>query len=164
MPKPKVIVVSGVPGTGKTIFAKKLAKELGFRYISIDNLDKSIYSGFDPVRKTKIVDTDKMTAAFQQLYNNSKDKGIVFEAHLAHHLPKKLVKLCIILTTDIKTLRARLKKRKYSKEKIEENLQAEIFESIYNEALENKHKVLKVDTSKQFSAAAWKTILRKIDI
>ncbi|MBI2546255.1 AAA family ATPase [Candidatus Woesearchaeota archaeon] len=148
MPKPKVIVVSGVPGTGKTVIAKKLAKELGFRYLSIHNLNKSIYSGYDKERKTRIVDTDKMTAVFQKFLNASKDKGIIFESHLAHHLPKKLVKLCVILTTNIKVLKARLAKRRYSQQKIEENLQAEIFESILTEAQENKHKVLKVDTTK----------------
>ncbi len=148
MTKPKTIVVSGTPGTGKTLFAKKLAKELGFRYISIDNLSKSIYTGYDKARKTKIVDTGRMTAAFQQFLKNSNDKGIIFESHLAHHLPMKLVTLCIILTTDIKALKQRLAKRKYPSSKIQENLHAEIFETCYNEALEQNHNVIKVDTTK----------------
>ncbi len=42
-----------------------------------------------------------------------------------------------------------MKKRKYSKEKIRENLDCEIFDVCYNEALEKGHKVKIVYTDKR---------------
>ena len=50
----KAIVVSGTPGTGKTILSKKLARKLNYRYI---DANKMIYvhrlsEGYDKKRKT----------------------------------------------------------------------------------------------------------------
>ena len=47
----------------------------------------------------------------------------------------------------VKGIKKRLVKRKYSKEKIRENLDAEILDVCLVEALENKHKVKVVDTT-----------------
>lgn len=67
--------------------------------------------------------------------------GIVIDSHLSHYLPKRFVDLCIITKTEIKTLKKRLKKRKYLESKITENLQAEIFDVCYEEALQKKHNI-----------------------
>jgi len=45
-------------------------------------------------------------------------------------------------------MQKRLKRRKYSKEKIRENLDAEIFDVCLNEAMERKHKMLVLDMTK----------------
>src|SRR3989344_6084606 len=49
---------------------------------------------------------------------------------------------------DVKKLKKRLKKRKYSKEKIRTNLDCEIFDVCHIEALENKHNVKVIKTSR----------------
>ena len=49
---------------------------------------------------------------------------------------------------DLKELERRLKNKKYSKNKVRENLDAEIFDICLNEAKENKHKIIVVDTTK----------------
>jgi len=54
--------------------------------------------------------------------------------------------LCIITKTDLKRLKKRLQKRKYSKAKIDENMESEILDICLVEALENKHKVKVVYT------------------
>ncbi|HLG24957.1 MAG TPA: AAA family ATPase [Candidatus Nanoarchaeia archaeon] len=77
-----------------------------------------------------------------------KIKGMIIDSHLSHYLPKKYVDLCIVTKCGISELNKRLKKRKYSKAKIKENLQAEIFDVCRQEALKNKHKVITVDTAK----------------
>ena len=73
---------------------------------------------------------------------------MIIDSHLSHYLPKKYVDLCIVTKCGISELNKRLKKRKYSKAKIKENLQAEIFDVCRQEALKNKHKVITVDTAK----------------
>ena len=48
----------------------------------------------------------------------------------------------------MKILKKRLKKKKYSENKIRENLDAEIFDICLNEAKESRHKVIVIDTTK----------------
>ena len=47
-----------------------------------------------------------------------------------------------------KNIKRRLEKRKYNKEKIRENIDCEIFDVCLTDALENKHKVIVIDTTK----------------
>ncbi|GAF74200.1 unnamed protein product, partial [marine sediment metagenome] len=68
--------------------------------------------------------------------------------HLSHYLPKKYIDLCIITKCNLKTLEKRLKKKRYNKAKIRENLDCEIFDICLNEAKEAKHKILIIDTTK----------------
>jgi len=74
--------------------------------------------------------------------------GLILDSHLSHHLPKRYVDLCIITKCHTDELHQRLKKRRYSKEKIMENVQAEIFDVCLEEAKKNKHTILIQDTSK----------------
>ena len=67
---------------------------------------------------------------------------------MSHYLPKRVVDLCIVTKCDIKVLNKRLKKRRYSKAKIKDNLEAEIFDVCLLEAKKKKHNVLVIDTSK----------------
>jgi adenylate kinase len=170
----KVIIVTGTPGTGKTTLAVKLAKKLSFYYIDVNKIVKkhNISEGYDKKRKTKIIDVKKLNSALikemdnyknsiqnNSIINSNKElsiknknnkfkKGIIIDSHLSHYLPKKHVNLCIVTKCDIKILKNRLKKKKYSKEKIRENLDVEIFDICLNEAKEYKHKIAVVDTTK----------------
>ena len=83
--------------------------------------------------------------------NIKKYKGIIIDSHLSHYLPRKYVDFCIVTKCDIKELNKRLKKKKYDKNKIQENLQAEIFDICLNEARQRKHKILIADTTKGFN-------------
>lgn len=153
----KVISVSGVPATGKTTLSKKLAKKLDFYYIDVNKLISKykLSEGYDRKRRTKIVDVNKLNKLLinkiNQFQKNKKLKGIVIDSHLSHYLPKKYVNLVVVTKCGIKELNKRLKKRKYSQAKIMENLQAEIFNICYNEAVMEKHKVLVIGTTKGFN-------------
>lgn len=153
----KIICVTGTPGTGKTTLAKKLAQKLNYHYLDISQIisKNKLYESYDKKRKTKIVDTNKLNIfiinKIKKLKNTAKYNGIIIDSHLSHYLPKKYVNLCIATKCDIKELNKRLKKRKYPKNKIQENTQAEIFNICYNEALEQKHNILIVDTTKGFN-------------
>ena len=158
----KVIIVTGTPGTGKTTLAKNSAFGLNFLYLDVNRLisKSKLSEGYDKKRKTRIVDVDKLRKFlifkiknFQNENNKKKNSqrkffGIIIDSHLSHYLPNKYVDLCIVTKCDIKELSKRLKKKRFHKEKIKENMQAEIFGICHNEALERKHNVIVIDTSK----------------
>lgn len=157
----KVIIVSGTPGTGKTTIAKNLAKEKNYEYIDVNKIIEiynnkyKIISGYDKKRNTKIIDTDNLNKALIEIIKekkkDKKTKGIVIDSHLSHYLPKKYVDLCIITKCELKKLKKRLEKRGYSKHKIRENLDAEIFDVCRMEALELGHNVRVIDTTNKKS-------------
>jgi adenylate kinase len=142
----RVIVVSGVPGTGKTTIAKKIAKEKKYKYIDVNRVIEKhkLSEGYDKQKHTKIIDTNKLNKVLIRIINEEKEKktkGLVIDSHLVHYLPKEYVDKCIITKCSLKELKKRLKNRGYSKEKVRENLDAEIFDICRLEALEARHNV-----------------------
>jgi adenylate kinase len=147
--KHKLIVISGTPATGKTTLAIWLAKKLKIQRLDLHDYYKQISTGYD--RSGKCYDID--VKRFEKLVREKlKQSDLVVDTHIAHLLPKSLVSLCIITTcSNLKKLEARLKERKYSKKKVRENLDSEIFQICLNESKEKDHKIIEVDTSKRFS-------------
>mgnify|MGYP001594640051 CR=1 FL=1 len=164
----KVIAVSGTPGTGKTILSKKLAKKLNYYYLDVNKLISKykLSESYDKKRKTKIVNVKKLNKSLineiKTMKNNvltKKFKGIIIDSHLSHYLPRKYVDFCIVTKCGIKELNKRLKKKKFDKRKINENLQAEIFDVCYNEALGRKHEIIVVNTTKSINIS---TLAKKL--
>lgn len=139
----KAIIITGSVGTGKTTLAKKIAKEKNSVYIDVNKIIKEnkLSEGFDKKRNCEIIDTEKLNKILIEKIKSSK-KQLIIDSHLSHYLPKKYVERCIVCKCDLKKLKKRLQKRKYSKEKIEENLQAEILDVCLNEAKEIGHKII----------------------
>lgn len=139
----KAVCVTGVAGSGKTRFARKLAKDRNYKYVDVNeviNKNKKVIVGYDNELKTKIVDINKLKKILADIIKKSKRK-LVIDSHLSHYLDKKHVDLVYVIKCDIDELRKRLKKRGYNKKKIEENIEAELMDVCYNEAKEIGHKV-----------------------
>jgi len=149
----KVIIVTGTPGTGKTKIAKKISKEKKYIYLDVKSLIKKnkLNESYDHARKTYVVDTNKLNRIIVSDYINSlkkdkKIKGIVIDSHLSHYIPPKYVDLCIVTKCGLKKLKKRLEKRGYTKKKVRENLDCEIFDICLNEAKEAGHKIKVINT------------------
>lgn len=143
-----IIILTGSVGTGKTKVAKIIAKKYNLKYVDLNGLiiKNKLYEKYDRKLKTYIVDIKKLNRYLIKLVK--KEKNLVIDSHLSHYLDNKYVDLCIVTKCDINILKKRLMKRRYSKEKIRENLDAEIFDACLVEALENKHKIKVIDTTK----------------
>ena len=145
----KVIIVSGSIASGKTTLARLIAKKYHAIYINVNDLIKNykLYSSYNKKLESFNVNVNKLNKFLINLIKNSKN-NLVLDSHLTHYLPSKYVDLCYVTKCELKELKKRLEKRKYSKEKIRENLDAEILDVCLTEALENKHKVKIIDTTK----------------
>ncbi len=160
--KPIIIIISGTPGTGKTTLAKELLKILSkqdFGYINVNEFIKNkVPHTFNKKLRCIEVDVKALAEELEQYIKNA-DKNLIIDSHLSHYLPSDIVDLCIITSCNISELNKRLAARGYSREKIRDNLDSEIFEVCFNEALEKNHKVIKIDTT---SDILYKEGLKKI--
>jgi len=159
-----VIAVSGTPGTGKSIFARALAKKLNAQVIDLNALirRKKIYR-LD-VDGTKIANLQKMRKEFVRTIRASHGP-VVVEGLLAHLLPKKYLTHVIILRTRPKVLERRLRARKYSKAKIRDNIESEALSIILWEAVQahSIDEVYEIDMTKLSPDAAVKLFSDALD-
>ena len=155
-----IIIITGTPCTGKTTIAKKISSLKNYDYLDVNKLIKQhkVYEKYDRKTKSYLADTKKVKQLLLKIIKKSKN-NLVIDSHLSHYLPSKLVDLCILTKCDIKILKKRLKKRKYNEQKIRENLDAEILDICLNEAVEHKHRIMVIDTTKKVN---YNNILKKI--
>lgn len=135
------IAITGVPGCGKTKIARLLTKRINYNLIDLNKLikKKKLYEKYDKKLKTFIVDIKKMKKL-------KFDNDVVIESHLSHFL--KNIDLVIVLRCNPKELKKRLRKKKWDKEKIRENFEAELIDLISIEARKYHKNVYDVDSTK----------------
>lgn len=148
----KTILITGTPGTGKSILAKRLSLLLGYAYFDVNLFVKKahLYSSYDRKRQSYVVDETKLGQELVKVRLKALqkgEKGIIFDSHMSHFLPSKYANLCIVARCSPKALQNRLAKRGYPPAKVRENLEAEIFEVCLSEAREFGHRILEFDTT-----------------
>ncbi len=142
-----IIIFTGTPGTGKTTLAIELAKNTGIPYLDVNIViqECNLKESYDKMNKTFIVDEKKLSKVLTSIIKAN--KNLIIDSHLSHYIPSRYVDYCIVTKTDLKVLKKRLEQRKYSKQKIKDNIESEAFEICLVDALELNHKVIQIDTS-----------------
>jgi len=156
------IALTGTPGTGKTSVSKILIKN-GIKVIDLNDLatSKNFVSGQDSKRKSTIIDTVKLNHYINR--NFTANDTIIFESHLSHLL--KCMDKIIILRCHPVELQKRLKTKGWNKEKIQENVEAEILDIILSESVKvhDKKKLFEIDTSERSPKELTVSIIELID-
>jgi len=137
-----ILIVTGTPGTGKTTYAKQIAKEKEYLYVDVNAIikEKHISAEYDHSRNCLVVDFEQLEKELSHFSDN-----VVIDSHFSHFLSPDKVDVCFVTKCDILELKKRLEKRGYSKSKIRENLDCEILDVCRIEALEKGHNVVVKD-------------------
>jgi adenylate kinase len=145
------VLITGVPGTGKSTIAKMLAKEKGAALIDINKLAGvlKLYSGVDSQDGAKIVKLDELASELSAAIKaEKKSKPVIVEGHLGCEM-KLPVQKVIVLRCEPKTLRARLASRNYPQEKVAQNALSEALDycTVLSEKNYGEKKVWEIDTT-----------------
>jgi len=142
-----VIAITGTPGTGKTAVSAIL-KRHGWQVLDLNKeiVRNKLYTGRDTKRKSFIAD---MPAVQRFVKKNIKSGDWLVVSHLSHLLPASMVDAVIVLRCRPDRLRLRLKAKRWSKAKVNENFEAELIGLIAVEARQKHRKVYDIDTTKR---------------
>ena len=156
----QIIAFTGTPGTGKSTLSKEFCKLYNGNYINILDIIKEnkLYDTFDKKDDTLDVDINKFINFMIDFIVKKQNLNIecsefdylVIDSHLSHFIPNEYIDFVIVCVCDLKILNARLIERNYSKQKIKDNLDSEIFDTIVEEVKEIGHKFTVLNTSKNY--------------
>lgn len=150
----KLVIISGTPGTGKTSVSNKISELIDIKVITLNELaiSEGLIHDIDQKRDTNIIDVDNLVSYVMKKIKELKQRGIkliIIESHFSDIVPNNLINYAFVLRCEPSVLRKRLEKRGYSKEKIVENLQAEILGNCANFLIkkEMERPLLEIDTT-----------------
>ncbi len=143
------MAVSGTPGTGKSVFARALAKKLDAQLVDLNALIKKTKIYKKDVDDTLVADPMKVRAEFARLIEGLRGP-VVVDGLLAHLLQPKYISHVVVLRTKPSVLEKRLRKRGYSLKKIKDNVESEALSIILWEAVKihGVKKIYEIDTTK----------------
>ena len=138
------IVITGTPGVGKTTTCTQLVSLTAstptpLKHLCVNTLvkDRGCHSGYDEELKTLIVDEDKLLDEMEKELEEEPDGGFLVDWHACDLFPRRWVDLVVVLRCEeTSVMYDRLKARGYERRKLDENVDAEIFGVVAEEARE----------------------------
>jgi len=145
------IIVTGTPGTGKTVVAKRLAEALGAQYISVAEIAAKhrLFKGFDRERGSRIVDTARIRSKVKR--SLPERELTVLDTHIPEGIvPEKMTRKVVVLRCHPRILETRLRARGWKSSKIRENVLAELLDTCLIASVEHYgwRRVVQLDTSR----------------
>lgn len=128
------IIITGTPGCGKTSHAESLVSLLsGYSHYNVSEVakERKCFESYDKEFDTHVVDEDKLLDLLEE---DLRAGGAVVDWHCCDIFPERLIDLVVVLKLDTSVLYDRLQKRGYKDNKIQENLDCEIMEVVWQDA------------------------------
>lgn len=134
------ILISGTPGVGKTTLAKQLADQLGLRHIEVGEFarERNLLADHDALHDAFYMHEDAVLDELEPIMSNG---GVILDHHSCDWYPERWIQLAVVLRVETEVLYDRLEARGYSKQKLDENIQAEIMQVVYEEAVSSYPKL-----------------------
>lgn len=135
------ILVTGTPGTGKTTTCSLLADDpsLNLRHINLGELvkQKNLHDGWDDEFECYILNEDLVNDELEGLMDEG---GNIVDYHSCDFFPERWFDCVAVLQTDNSILYDRLTNRGYMGQKLQNNIECEIFQVLLEEARESYSK------------------------
>ncbi|XP_075471645.1 adenylate kinase isoenzyme 6-like [Ascaphus truei] len=130
------VLLTGTPGVGKTTLGKELAARAGLIHVNVGDLAKegNLYEGYDEEYDCPILDEDRV---IDELEDRMSEGGGIVDYHGCDFFPERCFNLVFVLRGDNALLYERPESRGYKEKKLQDNLQCEIFQTIYEEPAES---------------------------
>jgi adenylate kinase len=143
----KVVAITGTPGTGKSTAARIFARRADWKYVDLNGeiVKNRLYSGYDRKRRSYITDMRKVIIFVRSLVHG--ETPLLIDGHLSHDLPSDMLDKVIVLRCRPDVLRKRLERKRWSKSKVDENVEAEMIGIISWEAKKRHANVVEIDTT-----------------
>ncbi|CAK9174416.1 unnamed protein product [Ilex paraguariensis] len=127
------ILITGTPGTGKTVTASGLEAATQLRHINIGDLvkEKNLHDGWDDELDCYIINEDLVCDELEDLMEEG---GNIVDYHGCDFFPERWFDRVVVLQTDNEVLYDRLHGRGYTGAKLTNNIECEIFQVLLEEA------------------------------
>jgi len=164
---PRIIVLTGTPGVGKTVLAKLMARRTGFRFLSLGDLVKreGLHKGFDRRARSYVINEPAVRKRLEDYFEDHRAKGVVFETHsVDSFLHRTRGMVVVVLRLDPVALAKRLRARNWPRVKIWENVEAEMIDVSLYDSLKflGKTRVFEIDTTGKRPELLVREILRAL--
>jgi adenylate kinase len=143
-------MVTGTPGVGKTTVCRILARRLHWKHVDCGRLalNEGLTIRYDESARTYHVDLKRLSRAVRDTVKRL-GSGIILEGHLTPSLGELAPYRVFVLRCDPRRLLSRLRQKGYPRDKIAENIGAEILDVCLSEAVKSFsiRRVCEIDTS-----------------
>jgi len=130
------VLVTGTPGTGKTATCSRIAELVpGMKHIEVSAMVKAEgwHESWDDEFQTYVLDEDAMLDGLEDQVSAG---GCVVDFHSSDLFPERWFDLVLVLRCNNTALFDRLTARGYAPNKVTENLECEIMQTVLEEARE----------------------------
>ncbi len=159
---PKLVGITGTPGTGKKSVAPLVAHRLGLPCVGLNELAIAHGLASGPEREAE-VDTRKLRREVEQ---HVPPRAVVYGHLLPHSADRRWVASAVVLRCEPGELKERLRARGYASEKLIQNVEAELIGLVSSEAFDSfgAAKTREVDTTHTTPSEAAEAVVRALKV